>query len=125
MNQVVERLKSMILTMNKKKNDYQTVDSKVNKIPSIISANEIIESLALLKEKFSIIVNKLVELISENLNEGKEVNEVKQHVIDYLDNHNINSQATYDLLLSNQDNSNSIFLLGYFNYYGILAKNKN
>ncbi|POG67587.1 kinase-like domain-containing protein, partial [Rhizophagus irregularis DAOM 181602=DAOM 197198] len=145
MSKVVKSLSSMILENNSSTNNYQTIDSKMNnniKIPSNvndllygglsqviqnieISANEIIESLAILKEKFSIIVDEIVNLISKNLNEGKEGKEVKEIVIDYLDNNNINLKVTYDLLLNNQNSSNSIFLLGYFDYYGIIIEDIN
>src|SRR5207247_8627667 len=79
----------------------------------------------LLGRKFGIIINEIVDLILKELNEGKKADIVKQLVTDYLDNHNINSQVTYDLLLDNQNDSNSIFLLGYFNYYGIIMESEN
>ncbi|GBB88264.1 hypothetical protein RclHR1_01480029 [Rhizophagus clarus] len=139
MNQVVNRLRSFFFSkLNLSNNFYQPADSKLNNPSSVdnllygglsqviqnteISMNEIIESLALLKEKFNIIVDEIVNLISKNLNEGKEGKVVKKIVIDYLNNNNINLQITYDLLLNNQNDSNSIFLLGYFNYYGIILK---
>jgi len=121
MNQVVERLKSIILN----------IDLLHNKLPKIIqnfdktNAKEITESLILLERKFGIIINEIVDIILKELNEGKKADIVKQLVTDYLDNHNINSQVTYNLLLDNQNDSNSIFLLGYFNYYGIITENEN
>src|SRR5205823_4604863 len=45
----------------------------------------------------------------------------KQHIIDYINNQEIVLQEIYNWLLNNQNNSNAIYLLGYFNYYGIEA----
>ncbi|EXX57522.1 Ste7p [Rhizophagus irregularis DAOM 197198w] len=45
---------------------------------------------------------------------------LRQKVIDYINNQNINPQEIYNWLFNNQNyNSNSIFLLGFFNYCGI------
>ncbi|PKY62436.1 kinase-like protein, partial [Rhizophagus irregularis] len=46
-------------------------------------------------------------------------------VIEYFNDHNINSQGFYNWLLNNQNNSNSIFILGYFNYRGIVINKNN
>ena len=43
----------------------------------------------------------------------------KYDVFNYINNHKILSQEIYHWLLNNQNNSNSIYLLGYFNYHGI------
>ena len=45
----------------------------------------------------------------------------KSEILNCLRNHNISSQEIYNWLLNNQgnSNSNSIVLLGDFNYYGI------
>src|SRR5947207_15378250 len=67
----------------------------------------------------SIVINELVNLIFKELNEGKYEEIIKQHVLNYINNHKIISQEIYHWLLNNQNNSNSIYLLGYFNYYGI------
>ncbi|POG66384.1 kinase-like domain-containing protein [Rhizophagus irregularis DAOM 181602=DAOM 197198] len=69
-----------------------------------------------------IIVDEIVDLIFREVNRK---DESKQHVLDYLNNHNINSKEIYNRLSFNQTNSNSIFLLGYFNYYGIGTPNDN
>ena len=67
----------------------------------------------------SIVIDELVNLIFKGLNEGK--NEVvrKQNVLDYINNHKIILQEIYNLVLNSQNNSNSIFMLGNFNYFGI------
>src|SRR5262249_9090435 len=44
---------------------------------------------------------------------------IKQHVFNYINNYKIILQEIYNWLLNNQNNSNSIYLLGYFNYHGI------
>jgi TPR repeat protein len=69
----------------------------------------------------SIIVNEIVDLIFREVTR-KEI--VKQSVLDYLNIRNINPKVIHDWLLNNQNNSNSVFLLGYFNYHGIgIAEN--
>ncbi|RGB26486.1 kinase-like domain-containing protein [Rhizophagus diaphanus] len=67
-------------------------------------------------ENSSIIVNEIVNLIFKEVNKR---NVTKSHVLDYLNNHNINSKEIYNWLLNNQNAPNFIFLLGYFNYVGI------
>jgi TPR repeat protein len=63
---------------------------------------------------FVIIVNEIIFLL-ENL----ETESKKHETINYLNNHNITSQEIYDWLLNNQNDSNSAFLLGVFNHFGI------
>src|SRR2546423_368439 len=67
----------------------------------------------------SIIINELIDFHSKKLNEGKEVEILNQDIFDYFDNQNITLYETYNWLLNNQNDSNSIYLLGYFNYHGI------
>jgi TPR repeat protein len=67
----------------------------------------------------SIVIDELVNFYFKMANEGKEENVRKQHVLDYIDNLKINLQEIYYWLLNNQNDSNSVYLLGYFNYYGI------
>ncbi|PKK69043.1 kinase-like protein [Rhizophagus irregularis] len=86
--------------------------------------SEVFDKLKAAKEKFinetnySMIVDKMV-ILFDKIEEKKE-NE-KQIILNYLKNHNIIPIEFYDWLLSNQDNSNSnyIVLLGEFNYLGI------
>ncbi|POG77710.1 kinase-like domain-containing protein, partial [Rhizophagus irregularis DAOM 181602=DAOM 197198] len=75
---------------------------------------------SLTKENFNRIVNDTVNYIFRIINEGRESTLTKnnKYILDYFDN-NINSQEIYYLLLTNQDNLDSKFLLGYFNYLGI------
>ena len=57
------------------------------------------------------------------LNEGKEPIS-KQCTFDYFSNNDINSQEIYNWLLDNQYDSDSTFLLGYFNFFGIFGIEK-
>ncbi|CAB4415516.1 unnamed protein product [Rhizophagus irregularis] len=70
------------------------------------------------------IVNNIVNYILKMENEGKDL-QLKKYIPDYFNNNNINSKDIYDWLLSNQNNSDSIFLLGYFNYLGIETSEDN
>src|SRR6266498_1945897 len=67
----------------------------------------------------SIVINELVNLIFKESNEGKDEEIIKQHVLNYINDHKITSQEIYHWLMNNQNNSNSIYLFGYFYYYGI------
>ncbi|GBB88834.1 hypothetical protein RclHR1_15440005 [Rhizophagus clarus] len=71
------------------------------------------------EEDLSIVINELVNLYFSMANEGKEEDVRKQHILNYIDDHKINLREIYYWLLNHQDDSNSIYLLGYFNYYGI------
>src|ERR1043165_4103427 len=67
----------------------------------------------------SIVTDELANFIYKETSEGKKEEIRKQHVLDYIDNHRIIPQKFYDWLLNDQNNLNSINLLGYFNYHGI------
>jgi hypothetical protein len=69
------------------------------------------------EEDLSFIIDEVVNLIFKELNEGKEQNVIKLHVFDHINK--INPQEVCTWLMNNQLNSNSIYLLGYFNYHGI------
>src|SRR6266498_1211993 len=72
------------------------------------------------EEDLSIVVDELINLTFKDLNKGNEDNVRKQHIFDYINNHKLNLQEIYNWLLSNQNNnSNSNYFLGYFNYHGI------
>src|ERR1043165_5882210 len=67
----------------------------------------------------SIVIDELFNLVSKETVEGKEKRVITKHVLDYIHNHKIIPQVIYNWLLNNQNNLNSIYLLGYFNYHGI------
>jgi TPR repeat protein len=67
----------------------------------------------------SIVIYELVDLIFMKLNEGKDEKILKKCILNHIDSKKIITQEIYNYLLNNQNNSNSIYLLGYFNYYGI------
>ncbi|EXX54381.1 uncharacterized protein OCT59_023555 [Rhizophagus irregularis] len=68
-----------------------------------------------------IVVDKLIDLNMKNLNKGIDNNVRKKEILDYIDIHNIIIQEIYNWLLNNQNSSNSIYLLGFFNYHGIIT----
>src|SRR5262249_30189716 len=82
--------------------------------PTIQHINETI-----FEEDFSIVIDELVNLYFEEVNKGIEQRLRMQHILDYINNLKINLQELYNWLLVNQNDSNSIYLLGYFNYHGI------
>jgi TPR repeat protein len=49
---------------------------------------------------------------------------VELFLLDYLNNYNINSKEIYNWLLDNQNASNFIFLLGFFNYIKTIRNHK-
>jgi TPR repeat protein len=66
-------------------------------------------------DDLSTIIDNLVNLS----NKGKEDKKRKKFVLDYFNDHKINLQEVHYWLLINKSCSNSIYLLGYLNYYGI------
>ncbi|GES87206.1 kinase-like domain-containing protein [Rhizophagus clarus] len=88
-----------------------------------LNIEEIIYNLSSSKNNFNVPVEEIYNIIFKLANEGKEWN-VTEHVLEYFNNHNINSQEIYYWILNNQNDSNYNFLLGCFNYYEI-GINKN
>jgi hypothetical protein len=84
--------------------------SKINikEIEPSISSNLVINN-------FSMVVNELT-IFLENI----ETRTRKNEIINYFNNNDIISQEIYDWLLNNQNNPNSVFLLGIFNHFGIV-----
>ncbi|CAB4438333.1 unnamed protein product [Rhizophagus irregularis] len=88
-----------------------------NEIDGMFTNDQIKKNLSS-EKSLSIITNEIVDLIFKEVNKG--IEKVEQHVLDYLNNYKIKSEEIYNwLLLNNQNNTESIFLFGYFNYYGI------
>ncbi|GBC06042.1 hypothetical protein RclHR1_06590002 [Rhizophagus clarus] len=87
-----------------------------------MSTKEIVSTTLTSDKNLSKIVNNVINYIFKIVNEGKD-STIGKHIRDYFNNNNIDSQDLYDRLLINQNNSNSIFLLGFFNYLGIETYN--
>ncbi|GBC22514.2 kinase-like domain-containing protein [Rhizophagus irregularis DAOM 181602=DAOM 197198] len=112
---------------------YQVIDWRINstysnfnkintkEINSIAAVPSKQENLSTEKD-FNIEIDKINEFISKILNKGLELKLVKQQVIKYFNDYDINSREIYNWLLNNQITSNSIFILGFFNFYGIVIK---
>ncbi|EXX54370.1 hypothetical protein RirG_234950 [Rhizophagus irregularis DAOM 197198w] len=71
------------------------------------------------EEDLSIVIDELVNFYFKMVNEGKEDSISKQYVLDYINNHKLNLREIHHWLLNNPNDSNSIYLLGYFSYHGI------
>src|SRR5947207_1066049 len=67
----------------------------------------------------SIVITEFVNFIFKELNDGRNDEITRQHMLNYINNHKIISQEIHHWFLNNQNNSNSIYLFGCFNYYGI------
>ncbi|POG65435.1 kinase-like domain-containing protein [Rhizophagus irregularis DAOM 181602=DAOM 197198] len=94
-------------------NNFHKMDIKETTSPT--TSMDVNENI--FEEELRIVVDELVNHYLKEINEGKERNVRKQHIIDYVNNHN--SQEMYNWLLNNQNNPNNIFILGYFKYHGI------
>ncbi|CAB4437970.1 unnamed protein product [Rhizophagus irregularis] len=68
---------------------------------------------------FNSIVNETNDLIFKLSNKGIEWKLVDKQLFEYFNNCNTNLQEIYNLLSNDQNSSNSIFLLAYFNLRGI------
>ncbi|RGB34705.1 hypothetical protein C1646_760209 [Rhizophagus diaphanus] len=101
------------------------LQGKLSQIFDKINIEEI-DPITVLKERdkllfekgFDIIVDKVNDLIFNLSNKGIDWKLIDEQVINYFNDYNTNSQGIYNWLINNQNNSNSIFLLGYFNYFG-------
>ncbi|PKK77444.1 kinase-like protein [Rhizophagus irregularis] len=91
----------------------------IQEIDPIILSNE--REKVLFDKGFDII-DEVNDYIIKLVNRGIEWQMLKRQIIDYFVNYNIDLQEMYNWLLNNQNNSNSIFLFGYFNFYGIGVK---
>ncbi|EXX64377.1 uncharacterized protein OCT59_024038 [Rhizophagus irregularis] len=100
---------------------FQTIQDftnmNTNEMDNITSINKQINENFPSEKNLGIIIIGIVDLIFKKVN--KRTKKVKQRVLDYLNNYNINSKEIYNWVLNNQNTSESIFLLGYFNYYSI------
>ncbi|POG67829.1 kinase-like domain-containing protein, partial [Rhizophagus irregularis DAOM 181602=DAOM 197198] len=65
------------------------------------------------------VVDGIAQFIFKITNEGREPTLRKIHILEYFNSHSINLKEIYDWLIENQNITNSIFLLGYFNCFGI------
>ncbi|GES91031.1 kinase-like domain-containing protein [Rhizophagus clarus] len=65
------------------------------------------------------VINEMVMNYFRKVNEGKTEIFIKKHALEYINNLEINLQEMINWLLDNQNDSNSIYLLGYFYYHGV------
>ncbi|EXX77289.1 uncharacterized protein OCT59_024135 [Rhizophagus irregularis] len=70
---------------------------------------------------FNIIIDEINDFIYKLRDKGINWKLEKKQIIEYFNNHNLNSQEFYNWLINNQNSSNSIFILGYFNYREIVT----
>src|ERR1051325_8463884 len=115
MNEVVKRLIISQSDMTIYQLQNENFDNATASIKNVVS-NNIIENF---ERDLSVVVNEIVTFIFEIVEKGKEKKFRKQYTLDYFNNYNINSKEIYNWILNNQTNLDSIFLLGYFNFYGI------
>ncbi|CAI2167069.1 8081_t:CDS:2 [Funneliformis geosporum] len=139
MNQVVAELKAMYASAsvisestqidNYKLNLPLPNERRVNVKTSTLSISYLLQDSSqnnymigiepLPENKWSIMINEIVDLICKEINKGMEPETINQLIHGYLDNNKIALQEIVNLLLVNQNDSNSIFLIGYLYYYGI------
>ncbi|GBB99023.1 hypothetical protein RclHR1_00340014 [Rhizophagus clarus] len=89
----------------------------IKEIEPIALSNE--REKLLFEKGFDKIVDEINELIFNLLNKGIGWQLLEDNIIDYFNVYNIELQEIYNWLLNNQNNSNSIFLLGFINIRGI------
>ncbi|GBC05719.1 hypothetical protein RclHR1_00640007 [Rhizophagus clarus] len=73
----------------------------------------------LFEKGFDIIIDEINNYLIKLANKGIIWSSLKQQVIRYFKDHNINLEEIYNWLLNNRNDSNSIFLLGYLTFFGI------
>ncbi|CAI2185356.1 19474_t:CDS:2 [Funneliformis geosporum] len=122
MNQVVAKLGIFVAKTNEVKKNGKSSTQKIDQIitrliESKTSPNS--EQIILSEKNSRIIIEELVNLIFKEKNKGIDTKIRNQSIFDYLNNHNVTLQGLIKWLLNDQNNSNSAFLLGYFNYSGM------
>ncbi|GET03235.1 kinase-like domain-containing protein [Rhizophagus clarus] len=70
---------------------------------------------------YNIMVNEINDFIYKSVNEVLGYRLVRQKVTKCFSDNDIKAQEIYNWLLKNQISPNSIFLLGYFNFHGIVT----
>src|SRR6266540_5081483 len=122
---VVERLKNMITQQNENFVGINNTTLNENDIPNnnntliqTTTTSNPITNKKVSKPNLNIIIDKIVYLIFDELNKGIE-SKIRDQIFDYLNNQNLTLQEVIDWLMNHQNNSNVIFLFGYFNFFGI------
>ncbi|RGB36617.1 kinase-like domain-containing protein [Rhizophagus diaphanus] len=126
-NQVIAKLNAIFLDFQQ--NDYN-VDFRSSKdqLSNEVSEDIIIQNfnrinikeieplifLNLIINDYDLLVNEIILLI-----EDVEIIMRKIIIVKYLNDHDIALKEMYNWLLNNQDNSNSVFILGVFYHFGI------
>ncbi|GBC20870.2 kinase-like domain-containing protein [Rhizophagus irregularis DAOM 181602=DAOM 197198] len=83
-------------------------------ISQVVAKLKVLNSSSQINNNFGKIVDEIINLPNKT---GDEVE--KQEILNYLKNHNVTLKEIYNWLLNDQNNTNSIVLLGDFNLFGI------
>ncbi|EXX57408.1 uncharacterized protein OCT59_024001 [Rhizophagus irregularis] len=120
-NQVIATLDAIILKENIQVSSIQQniINNPLHQIIqnfSDVNMKEIEPSISsnLITNDYEILIIEIIIFLQD-----VEVVRKKREVINYLNENNLTSREIYDWLLNNQDNSDSVFLLGVFNHVGI------
>ncbi|POG79122.1 kinase-like domain-containing protein [Rhizophagus irregularis DAOM 181602=DAOM 197198] len=120
-NQVVTKLNTVIIMKLSSEQQLKSNDnllhgetSQILQNFNKINTNEIEPSISSNMNNFGSSVNEIIHCL-----EKVEIGKKKIEAYYYFNSHNITSQEIYYWLLDNQNDVNSIFLLGLFNQYGI------
>ncbi|GBC06905.1 hypothetical protein RclHR1_07130004 [Rhizophagus clarus] len=125
-NQVIARLNTIISDFQQ--NDYNLDIQLLNEQLLKSNNDQIIQNFNKINIKeteplisTNLIINDFEPMICEIiiLLENTEVRMRKYKIVKYFNNHDIALREIYDWLLNNQNNSNSVFLLGVFSHFGI------
>ncbi|EXX50180.1 uncharacterized protein OCT59_023942 [Rhizophagus irregularis] len=131
MRQVIYKLRAMVTKSTQLFNSSNVIRSDTNdcllygygKLSHMIEIEPTIQQIHenIFEEDLSIIIDKFVNIYFKEINEGIEESVCRESAFGYIDDCKISIQEIYHWLLINQDCSNSIYLLGYFNYHGIVT----
>ncbi|EXX61790.1 uncharacterized protein OCT59_023906 [Rhizophagus irregularis] len=101
---------------NGEPNKRPSIKEVVSRLKGFISCSNGVNIYQQNEKNLNMIIDEIINRIFNGLNKG---NVTKEYVLMIINIYNTNLYEIYNWLLNNQINPNSIFFLGYFNYYGI------
>ncbi|GBC32855.2 kinase-like domain-containing protein [Rhizophagus irregularis DAOM 181602=DAOM 197198] len=95
-----------------------TIDQVAERLKAMVTKTSVITENHQIKSDLQLSDERDINPTNVNTSSSVRKNPY-EYIFDHFDSRNITSQEIYNWLIDNQNNLDSNFLLGYFNYYGI------